>query len=365
MRKLKLAALLLVPIMLAAAVPTEALSLSAKSSIVLEATTGQVVYEMDADTRRPMASTTKIMTALCAIESGDLSREICVAPEAAGIEGSSIYLEAGDRLTLESLIWALMLESANDAAAAIAIGVSGSVEAFAELMNKKAADLGLENTHFTNPHGLSDENHYTTARDLATLSAYAMNNETFREIVSADTHKIEVGDTVRHLHNHNKMLHLYDGAVGVKTGFTKVSGRCLVSAAERDGVTLVAVTLDAPDDWDDHTEMLDLGFSSLERLTLIEAEESAMILPCIGGEKTEFIIKNRDGLSLILPREEHNITRRIILPHYFWAPVTEGEQVGRIEFYDGETLLGEVGLYACESVSRVEYEKSLFDKIFN
>lgn len=365
MKKLRLAALFLVPVMLAAAVPCKALSLSAKSSIVLEASTGRVVYEMDADTRRPMASTTKIMTALCAIEYGDLSREICVAPEAVGIEGSSVYLEAGDRLTLESLIWALMLESANDAATAIAIGVSGSVEAFAELMNRKAAELGLTNTHFTNPHGLSDGDHYTTARELAVLSAYAMKNETFRRIVSADTHTVEIGDTVRHLRNHNKLLRLYDGAVGVKTGFTKVSGRCLVSAAERDGVTLVAVTLDAPDDWEDHTAMLDLGFSSLTRLTLIEAEESAMIMPCIGGEKTEFIIKNRDGLSLILPRGEYSITRRVILPHYFYAPVTEGDIVGRIEFYDGTTLLGEVPLYAFESVPRTEYEKSLFEKIFD
>ncbi len=363
MLKLKIAALMLVPAMLAASMPVSALELSAKSAIVLEASTGQVVYEADAGTRRPMASTTKIMTALCAIESGDLSREVCVPREAVGVEGSSLYLKEGDKLTLEALIWALMLESANDAATAIAICVSGSVEAFAELMNKKAAELGLLDTHFTNPHGLSDEEHYTTASDLAKLAAYAMQNDTFRHIVGEDSHKIEIGGTVRYLRNHNKLLKLYEGAAGVKTGFTKSSGRCLVSAAERDGLMLVAVTLNAPNDWDDHAKMLDLGFSSLRRVTLIEPEESAMIMPCIGGEKTELIIKNREGLSAILPADGSEITRKVILPRYFYAPVTEGDEVGRIEFYSGNTLLGDVPLYAAESVSRTEYKQNLLDKI--
>ncbi len=364
MRKLKITAFFLVPMLLCASVRIDALELSAKSSIVMEASTGQVVHETDADTRRPMASTTKIMTAICAIESGDLSREISVAPEAVGVEGSSVYLSTGDKVTLLDLVYALMLESANDAAAAIAIGVSGSVEEFAGLMNAKAAELGLSDTHFTNPHGLSDENHYTTARELAKITAYAMENETFREIVSTGTHKINVGGTVRHLSNHNKMLRMYDGAVGVKTGFTKASGRCLVSAAQRDGMTLIAVTLSAPDDWADHTAMLDMGFASLSMEKLIEAGESAMIVPCIGGEKTEFIIKNRDELSLILPRREREITRRVILPRYFYAPVEAGETVGKIEFYDGDTLLGEVPLFAEESVLKTEYKQNIFWKIF-
>ncbi|MBQ2765510.1 MAG: D-alanyl-D-alanine carboxypeptidase [Clostridia bacterium] len=365
MRRLKITALFLVPIMFMTALPARALDVSARSAIVIEASTGKVIYEKDADTRRPMASTTKIMTALVAIESGELSREITVASTAVGVEGSSIYLKEGDKLSLESLVWALMLESANDAAAAIAIGVAGSIEAFAEKMNAKAAELGLSDTHFTNPHGLSDDAHYTTARDLAKLTAAAMENDTFRKIVSTDTYKISYGESVRNLHNHNKMLHLYDGAVGVKTGFTKVSGRCLVSAAERDGMTFIAVTLDAPNDWDDHSDMLDLGFSSLEKLTLVEAGDSVFISPCIGTESGEITIKNREGLTVILPKGEHNITRRVILPRYFWAPVMAGSEVGKIEIYDGDTFIGEVALYAEETADRVEYKKNLFEKIFD
>ena len=341
----------------------DALDVSARSAILIEASTGQVVYEKDADTRRPMASTTKIMTALVAIESGDISREITVDAAAAGVEGSSIYLKAGEKITLEALLWALMLESANDAAAAIAIGVAGSIDAFADMMNEKAAELSLKNTHFTNPHGLSDEDHYTTARDLASLSAAAMENETFRHIVSTDKYRIAYADTARSLHNHNKMLHIYDGAVGVKTGFTKASGRCLVSAAERGGMTLIAVTLGAPDDWADHTAMLDLGFSSIERVPLIEPGESVFISPCIGSEKGEVTIKNRDGLSLVLPTGTNNITRRIILPRYFWAPVSEGDEVGKIEFYSGNNKLGEVALYADETVERIEYKQNIFERI--
>lgn len=342
----------------------DALDVSARSAIVIEAETGQIIFEKDARTRRPMASTTKIMTALVAIESGDISREIVVDATAAGVEGSSIYLKAGDKITLESLIWALMLESANDAAAAIAIGVAGSIDAFADLMNEKARTLGLADTNFTNPHGLSDDNHYTTAYDLARLSAAAMDNETFRQIVSTDKYRIAYADTARSLHNHNKMLHIYNGAIGVKTGFTKASGRCLVSAAERDGLTLIAVTLGAPDDWADHTAMLDLGFASVERVSLIKPNESVFISPCIGSEKGEVTIKNRDGLSLVLPTGDKNITRKIILPRYFWAPVNEGDVVGKIEFYDGQTKLGEVSLYAEESVCKIEYKQNLFERIF-
>lgn len=365
MRKLKITALFLVPILFMTALPARALDVSARSAIVIEASTGKVIYEKDADTRRPMASTTKIMTALVAIESGELSRELTVAPAAVGVEGSSIYLKEGDKISLESLVWALMLESANDAAAAIAIGVAGSIEAFAEKMNAKAAELGLSDTHFTNPHGLNDDAHYTTARDLARLTAAAMENDIFRRIVSTDTYKISYGESLRNLHNHNKMLHLYDGAVGVKTGFTKVSGRCLVSAAERDGMTFIAVTLDAPNDWDDHSDMLDLGFSSLEKLTLVEAGDSVFISPCIGTESGEITIKNREGLTVILPKGEHNITRRVILPRYFWAPVTADSIVGKIEIYDGDTFIGEVALWAEETADKVEYKKNLFEKIFN
>ena len=364
MRKLKFFTSFLSAVLLITSVKAD-VSLSAESAIVMEASTGRVVYEKDADTRRGMASTTKIMTALCAIEAAELTEVITVAKEAEGVEGSSVYLKAGDRLTLSDLLDALMLESANDAATAIAVGVSGSVEAFAELMNKKANELGLRDTHFTNPHGLSDSEHYTTARDLARLAAAAMENPVFRQTVSKQTGQISLGDSTRFLRNHNKMLRIYEGACGVKTGFTKACGRCLVSAAQRDGMTLVAVTLNAPDDWNDHKALLDMGFSSLERVELIREGESAFIVPCIGTEKGDVIIKSREGLTLILPKKERNIKRRVILPQYMWAPVIKDSVVGKIEFYDGEEILGSVPLYAEETVERVHYRKSILERIIN
>lgn len=358
------AALSIAALLPASAVNAASISVSAESAIVLEASSGRVVFEKDADTRRPMASTTKIMTALVALESGDTAREVSVSGSAVGIEGSSVYLKAGDKLTLDDLVWALMLESANDAAAAIAIEVAGSIDAFADMMNAKAAELGLADTHFTNPHGLDNEEHYTSARDLARLAAAALKNPKFREIVSTYRHAISFDGETRYLLNHNKMLKLYDGAVGVKTGYTKRSGRCLVSAAERNGIMLVAVTLNAPDDWNDHRIMLDCGFGTLESRELIRAGESVFIQPCIGSEKPEVTIRNRDGLTLCVPVGTPEITRRIELAHYFWAPVYEGDEVGRILFECDGAVVGEVKLYADETCERMQYKQGLLERIF-
>ncbi len=345
-------------------VPTYALELSAESAIVIEASTGRVVYESNPDARRSPASTTKIMTALVALESGDTSREIEVSPEAVGVEGSSVYLEAGEKVTLDALIRALLLESANDAAAAIAIAVSGSIDAFAVKMNEKAAELGLESTHFTNPHGLYDENHYTTARELAILASKALENDAFREIVSTYRDSVEIGGESRFLLNHNKLLKLYDGAIGVKTGYTKKSGRCLVSAAERDGLRLIAVTLGAPDDWNDHAKMLDLGFETLERRELIRPGESVFIQPCIGSEGGDCLLANRDGLSVVVERTTPEIVPRVELVRYFWAPLTKGKVVGRIVFEADGICYGEVPIEVCENVGRICYEKGILERIF-
>lgn len=239
-----------------------ALSLSAKSAALYDPSTKSFLYTKNADTRLPMASTTKIMTALVAIERCPLEKEVLVADEAIGTEGSSLYLKKGEALTMGDLLMGLMLRSANDAAAAIAYEISGGIEAFSELMNEKASALGLVDTHFTNPHGLDDEDHYTTAKELALLSAAALENDTFRDIVSTKKCIIKNADgEARLLINHNKMLGSYEGSIGVKTGFTKRSGRSLVSAAERGNSRLITVTINAPDDWRDHKTMLDYGFS--------------------------------------------------------------------------------------------------------
>ena len=334
---------------------------SAKSAILIEAESGRVLYQKNAFVRLPMASTTKIMTAIVAIEQGDLSKTVTVSKDAVGVEGSSIYLEPNERLTLEALVYALLLQSANDAATAIAIEVGGSVEGFAKLMNAKAKELGLTATHFTNPHGLDDEEHYTSAYDLAKITAYALSNKTFRAICSTYKKTIPKGeDGTRVLVNHNKLLRLYEGAIGVKTGFTKRSGRCLVGAAERDGLTLVSVTLNAPDDWNDHEKLLDFGFSNYERITLAQKGELTTPLPLAGGTADHVIAANADEVSVMLNRTHGEITYRIEAPQLLCAPIQTGDPLGRIVYLcDGEEIASS-DLVAVSSVDTPQKRFSLW-----
>lgn len=350
------------------AAPSSSPSVSAHSAVLLDADDGTVLYAKDADTRHPMASTTKVMTALVALEHMEPDTVISVAPEAVGVEGSSIYLVEGEELTLEQLLYALLLESANDAAVAIAVGVAGSVEAFAGLMNQKAAELGLTDTQFQNPHGLDAEGHYTTARELALIARAALQNELLLKMVSTRKTTIphDGNDGVRLLVNHNKMLRLYEDAIGVKTGYTKKSGRCLVSAAERDGVRLIVVTLNAPDDWNDHAELLDYGFSLRESVTLCEPDGICIAVPVVGGAKSSVIVSNPEGLLRSLPKEHPEITRTVELPRFLYAPVETGETVGRVLFRcdldrDGKAeVIGEAPLTVQYGVEQAEPPKKSF-----
>lgn len=240
-----------------------ALTVSAKHAILLDAVNGEVLWEKDADTPAPMASTTKIMTAITIIETLPLDTEVSVPKEAVGTEGTSAYFKEGERLTVSNLLHALLLSSANDAAVTLAIACDGSEAAFVARMNRLATDLSLKDTHFANPHGLPAEEHYTTARELALLSAYAMNNPVFAHIVAKKSYTCHTSLGVRTFQNHNKLLSFSKDAVGIKTGFTKTSGRCLVGAAKRDGTLLISVTLAAPNDWNDHTALFHHGFSLL------------------------------------------------------------------------------------------------------
>ncbi|MBO4980229.1 MAG: D-alanyl-D-alanine carboxypeptidase [Clostridia bacterium] len=347
-----LALALLLPLALPCS--AEAVSVSAKSAVLMDASTGQVLYQKNAFVRLPMASTTKIMTAIVALETCSLETEIEVAPKATGIEGSSIYLYPNERITMESLLYALLLESANDAATAIALAVSGSVEAFASEMNKKAAELGLCNTHFENPHGLDGKEHYTTAYDLAKLTAYALANPAFSKICSTYKKNIPLnGDEgVRVLVNHNKMLHLYEGAIGVKTGFTKKSGRCLVSAAEREGLRLIAVTLSAPNDWRDHTDLLDFGFSRYTRVICAEKQRYEVTLPVVGGTAQTVTAVNAEELAATLGKEHEEITCLVEAPHFLYAPICKGDAVGRLTFFCGKKEIASCDLVASEDVPR-------------
>lgn len=343
---------------------------SAASAILIDADSGRVIGQKDADTRRPPASTTKIMTALVALRALPLETEITVDAGAVGIEGSSVYLYPGEVLTLGDLLYALLLESANDAAAAIAIAVSGSIDAFAVRMNETTAELGLTDTQFTNPHGLPDEAHYTTARELATITRAALAIPAFGEMVSTYRHTIPLrGDEgARLLLNHNKLLRLYDGAIGVKTGFTKRSGRCLVSAAERDGVRLIAVTLDAPDDWRDHRTMLDYGFAQSRHVALGEAGTLTYTVPVAGGQSEAVTVANTLPLAVTLPIDAPEPTLTVELPRMLMAPVAEHTVVGRLIWRSGDDVVGEsplVTAYAVEAkVDTRPWYVRLFARLF-
>ena len=232
---------------------------SAKSAALLDGTTGTCLYEKNGDQRALIASTTKIMTGLLVCEAGEPERSVTVPDAAVWVEGSSMYLKSGETLTRRELLYGMMLHSGNDAALTLAISVSGSEAAFVRQMNLRVRALGLTQTHFANPHGLDSGENYSTALDLAQLARAALQNEAFRTVVSTKT----VSCAGRTLTNHNKLLWRYDGCIGVKTGYTRHAGRILVSAAERDGRQLIAVTISDPDDWRDHAALLDYGFAVL------------------------------------------------------------------------------------------------------
>ena len=341
-------------------------TVSSKSAILIEATSGEVLWSKNPDQTLPMASTTKIMTALVAIESGDVKRVVSVSPRAVGVEGSSVYLYPNEKLTLEDLIYAMLLESANDAAAAIAIEVGGSIESFAEMMNQRAAELGLSSTHFENPHGLDGETHYTTARELAVIAREAYSNETLKNIFSTYKKTIPLNETegVRLLINHNKLLKSYKGATGIKTGFTKKSGRCLVSAAERDGLSLIAVTLNAPDDWRDHTAMLDYGISLLESRTLCDVGRFSYILPAVSGDVDHVKVQSGEKVTVILPRNSSEISYVIELDRFAYAPVIKGDIMGRIVFYLDGKEIADSSLVAVTEVALTDKKQSIFDSLF-
>ncbi len=321
--------------------------ISAESAVLLESVTGKVLYEKNASQKMPMASTTKIMTALLAIEKGDLSEEVTISTNAASQEGSSMYLKAGEVLPLGQLVEGLMLASGNDAAVAIAEHIAGDVDTFSEMMTTRAIEMGCQNTQFKNPNGLPAEGHYTTARELAEIAREALRNAEFCRIVSQKTAK--VGS--RYLTNHNKLLSMYEGAIGVKTGFTKASGRTLVSAAERDGVRLIAVTLNAPDDWNDHIKMLDEGFSGVQSKTIIQKGTSAGEITVTDAlNPTVPVIYESDFTMPLTEADVVEVKTDLNKPHI--APIPQGEEVGVAEVFVNREKVGEVKVLTAEPAEK-------------
>lgn len=327
----------------AAAVPT----VSARSAILIDATTGAVLYEKDADSRALIASTTKIMTGLLICECCELSETVTVPQEAAGIEGSSMYLKVGECLSVQELLYGLLLQSGNDAAVALAIACDGSVARFVARMNARAQELGLKNTHFSNPNGLDSAENYSTARDLAHLACTAMQNADFCRIAATKT--THVGSRV--LSNHNKLLWRYSGAIGVKTGYTKAAGRILVGAAERNGRRLISVTIHAPDDWSDHIHLLDYGFSGLEERTVVRAGDCVGTVPVLSGEAKTARLLVRETVACHA-RAEETLSLRLLTPAFVFAPVAAGAYAADAAILLNGAELGRVPLYWGEDVAQ-------------
>lgn len=306
-------------------------SASAGAEIAMELTTRTVLTESNADKRMPMASTTKIMTAIIIAEDCNLDEEITVPDAAVGVEGSSIYLKKDERIDVRDLLYGLMLRSGNDSAVALAIHHSGSVENFVTVMNERAKRIGADNTNFKNPSGLPDDEHYTTARDLCNIACYAMNNEIFREVVSSKSH---VGK-FRSFENKNKMLYRYEGANGVKTGYTLKAGRCLVSSAERDGMDVVTVVLNCYDMYERSSAILDRCFYAYK---LLELNENTVFMSdrvlCKLSKTQNLVVKNTESLQI---RIKSTVTEK---------KIKKGDRVGILEIYNANGLIFSDNLYS-------------------
>lgn len=346
---------------------------SAQSAVVLTADTGTVLFEKDGHTPRPVASTTKIMTALLALEAAQERGDplVDITQEMVAVEGSSMGLQAGDSISLTGLAAGMLLASGNDAANAAALYLDGSLESFAARMNQRAAALGMEDTHFVTPSGLDGEDaqglgHLSTAYDMALLARAALEDQAFRQLCSSPSLAVEFAEPVKRVTytNHNKLLTQYQGCVGVKTGFTKEAGRCLVSAAERDGALLIAVTLNAPNDWEDHTALLDYGFSQVEPYQLAGGDVR-LTVPVVGSPVEVVSLRGSNGGEVTLPLGQGAQVERVVrIPKFLYAPVEAGEQVGEICWYLEGQLLGSAPLTAAGAAPLQEKAPSLWERLF-
>ena len=335
-------------------------AISAASAVVLDASTGRILYEKNADRQGLIASTTKIMTALVICERTNVLDRVRIPKEAVGIEGSSMYLQEGEVLTVQELLYGLMLRSGNDAATALAIYCGGTVEGFAQLMNDKAHALNLQKTHFMNPHGLDSPGHYSTARDMAVLTAYAMQNPIFAHTVSTKT--VTVGS--RSLRNHNKLLWQIEGAEGVKTGYTKAAGRILVSSTCRNGRRLIVVTMNAPDDWADHKTLIEEGFKSYTAVPLVEPGQCMGHFSVVGGTAEQVDVVAAEGFSFSL-RKEERVSYVLQPPGFVYAPVAENQDAGYVYVLVDGVAVGKIPLRYGSTVEMQNDPKiSLWDKIF-
>lgn len=329
--------------------PVRAGAISAECAILIDGETGRVLYEKQAEEKSLIASTTKIMTARVICEQTNVLDRVKIPKEAVGIEGSSMYLKEGEVLTVQELLYGLMLQSGNDAAVALAIYCGGTVEGFTELMNDKAHRLGMTQSHFANPNGLDSPGNYSTARDMALLTAYAMQNPIFAQTVSTKT--ITIGE--RCLRNHNKLLWQLEGANGVKTGYTKAAGRILISSVIRMGRQLIAVTFNDPNDWQDHKDLIEDGFSRFTVQKLIQKGQTLGQLELAGGQEESVDLIAAEDFSYSLAQGER-VTISLPEAGFAYAPVAEGEEAGFAHILVDGTAVAKVPLVYGKTIERAD-----------
>ena len=334
---------------------------SAKSAIVVNADDGRVIYAKNEHERLPIASTTKIMTSLLTLEASEVdNRVITVTPDMIRVQGSSMGLRVGDRLTLHDLAVGMLMVSGNDAANTAAFCVGGTIENFASMMNAKAASLGMKDSHFITPSGLDDSEHYSSAYDLSRLTCAALQNMQFAKIVCCKSMQIHFinPDVTNYYGNHNRLLSMYQYCTGVKTGFTKKSGRCLVSSAEKNGVRLIAVTLNDPNDWKDHESLLDYGFT---QLVSHGVDDSAyhVTIPIVGGVQGNVQVAGSAGENMVIGAGDQ-VNRTVELPQFVYAPVKKDQVLGRVCYVCAGKVVAQTELVAAEDVPQAPKQKPWF-----
>ncbi|MBP2663483.1 MAG: dacB 1 [Firmicutes bacterium] len=337
--------------------------LTAKAAIVMEASTGKVLYSRNANERRYPASTTKIITLITALEYGNLDDNVIASPNAATTEGSSLWLSPGEQLKLRDMLYGIMLVSGNDATVAVAEHISGSVTGFAKLMTEKAHAIGAVNSNFVNTSGLPDERHYTTAYDLAKITAYGYKNPLFSQIVSTKNKIIPWPgkEHDRDLYNENRMLWLYDGANGVKTGYTDAAGRCLVSAANRNGIQIIVVVLDSERMWDDSIKLLDYGLAQLKQVPVIHKGDILKTVKIKAGTTSKVKLLAANDIVVPMADNEHDkFTTVIDAPDKINAPLAVGQKLGTAKVMYNNVEVAKIDLIVDQPVER----KSFFGKLW-
>lgn len=338
-------------------------SVSAEAYVLYCADNGEIISSKDENKQMKPASTTKLMTSLIALEESASGNKKVKFTDEMIAEGSSMYLIVGEVVTLEDLAAGMMMASGNDAANATAISISGSTDKFAKKMNERAQQIGMKNTHFVTPSGLDDEEHYSTAYDLAVLMTYALENEDFAELTSqksATVSFIEPSSKKTTYSNHNRLLSMYEYCIGGKTGYTMAAGRCLVTAAKKDGLTLVCVTLNDKNDWNDHISLYDYGFSQYSCYSSADTEFFADI-PCVGGENDLITVTGEKNASIVVPSEyKSKVERKIYIDSFVYAPIKKNEAVGRIEYLIDKKVVSEIELIAVDNVNSKKEIKNIF-----